>query len=350
MALEYFDGFDDYSVAQASRYWTNVNTTSVTIAANGRNGGDSFRISGNGFAGFSRTLSSAFATVSVGFALRTNGLAGPTTGTSNIVNFQDGTGGGTQVTISVNPTGNIVAFRGNGNGTVLGTSALALSTNVFYYIEAAVTINNTTGSVTVKVNGTTYLNLTGINTRSTANNSCNAVTFGNNITFQNSSGLCQGNIVDYDDLYIDNAGTLYGDSRVESLLPNANGATNAWTANGAASNWQCVDQNPADDDTTYVSSAAAGNIDQYTYPALPTGTGVVRAVMTVPIARDDSAGTTTLASVYYVAATVFLGANNNISSTTYNAYPDIQALNPNTSAAWSISDVNGAQFGVKRVA
>jgi hypothetical protein len=348
MALIYWDGFDDYSVAQIGRYWQTVfNTVNITVAANGRNGTNNCRFNSgtNCMIGF--TVGSV-ATGTVGFALRLG--SAPTGGNGAVVTFWDGVANNSQLSVSLNTSGQFVAQRSGTGGTILGTSTFALNTGVYYYVEVQATISTTVGVVTVRVNGTTVLNLTAQNTQGTANASFTSV-YLNDDAVNGNHGMSRywGN-VDVDDLYIDNAATFHGDCRVETVFATGVGFSNTFTPTGAAANWQCVSENPADDDTTYVAGTAAGNIDLYAFAAIATTTGAVQGVMQMMIARNDSAGTTTLGAECRSGTTNFVDAGQNVGSTTYNGYFLLRLVDPNTSAAWTIANVNAAQFGVNRIA
>ena len=51
-----------------------------------------------------------------------------------------------------------------------------------------------------------------------------------------------------------------------TLRPNADGATTDWEISGAATNYECVDEEIADEYTTYVRSKTDGDIDYYELP------------------------------------------------------------------------------------
>jgi hypothetical protein len=326
--LEYFDGFDDYNTAQMLRYWQSANNYS--IGAGGRNGTNCLSYNNNG-SQIALTLPSQ-ATRTVGFAFKISGLTnGP------LVAFQDGSTN--QIYVTLNANGTLAVYAGS--GTLFSVSSLAINASVWYYIEFSATINNVTGSYTLKVNGVIWASGSGVNTRNTANNSANGVFF---------NGVGGGPNYYLDDFYSRADGTFMGDQRVETHLPSANGATNVWVPS-AGSNFACVDDNPSDEDATYVSSANVGDIDLYAYPPLATTTGVIAAVMVCSVERVDTAGVATYSAVYRSsggAVHVSSGVHS-IGATTYAAYMDIQGLDPSTSAAWTIAGVNGSQYGIERL-
>ncbi len=364
MAIEYFDGFDDYNTSQEYRYWVSqssgpgngnvyiplaFNGNAAISASNGRNSTASLRYVitslGRGQALFINISSTV--TKSIGFAFKTTAFSDGSGNIYAIATFADSLTG--QCTLVLEATGVLSVYRGvNGSArTLLGSSSLSLLTSTWYYIEWKLTVDPTTGVVTVNVNGVPWITLTGQNTRSSSNNSMNQVILGWTAS-SNTGGSASGMTLDYDDFYIDSTGTFYGDQRVESIFPTGLGATNNFTAS-TGTNYSCVNNNPSDDDTTYISSSAINDIDLYTFPALGTTTGTVNSLMTITLSRADNAQSIQLASVYRVSATNYFGTTNYINESYIPCF-NIQSVNPNTSAAWTISTVNSAQFGIKRIA
>ncbi len=342
MALRYFDGFDDYSYAQALRYWTTkVDPNAGGSFSTGRNGGTGFHALAVNTSN-SCLLYKTFdvqATWVLGVALKVATL--PTVGTAAVFMGVDD-GGTTQVDVRVNSDGTLSVTR---NGTALGTTSFMISATVWYYIELLVTINNTTGSYTLYINGTSRSTGSSLNTRATANNWANRVFVGVATTNATTNN-------DTDDFYCADGtagiNTPIGDCRVETKLPTGDGATNNFTRSTGATNFSNVDVNPATDDTDYNSTANVGDIDLYTYPALATTAGSVKGVMTVPILRNDNAGAVSGVSVYRSASGNYFGTPNSVGSTTYAAFPDIQVVDPATGVTWTVAGVNAAQFGIKR--
>lgn len=336
MTIRYFDGVDEYNAMQASRYWNSLAGNPGVSATSGRNGGGCFSISGGGISTyFTKTIDNQV-TWFVGFAYRVDSLVN---NGIDVMSLTDT--GNAQVVLHLNVDGTFSVQRGS---TVLSTTAFSINTGVWYYLELKTTIDPTVGSYDLHINGVSRTSRLGVNTRNTANNYANGFSF---------FGVNNGNVY-YDDLYFadGNGGQDFlGDVRVETKLPSGNGSVNAFTRGGIDSgvNWGQVNENPANDDTNYVQSGNAGDIDLYTFPALVTTAGLVKAVMSVIVARDDAAGTVTMSAEYKSSTTSLDGGSQNIGSTTYNSYTDIQVNDPATATSWTIAGVNACQFGVKRV-
>ena len=276
------------------------------------------------------------ATWIMGAAVRLSEL--PTGTSSGVFRVTDGVTH--QAGIGINTLGQIFAYRST-IATVLGTpSAAIIIPLIWYYIEWRVTIGNT-GSVVVRVNEAEVLNLPSVDTMSTTNAYANVVTLG-----PPPSGM-ENHV---DDVYVfDTTGstnnTFAGDVRVERIVPAGAGATTAWTPS-TGSNYACVDEAPPNDDTDYVSSLTAGQTDTYAFGNLTTTSGTVFAVQASAQVRKDDAGTRTLALVARPGSTDRLGATQGAT----DAYLNIAELwntNPDTSAAWTIAEVNASEFGVR---
>jgi hypothetical protein len=360
--LEYFDGFDDYSTAQITRYWPTAigsgnpyftavpDTSHMTIdPTGGRNGGAALKFGPSCQQGLLLPgLAGSVPIRTVGMAVKGSAYADTNGNQPFLIVFYDTATPQVGLVVNLDNTLSVYRLATNGGlGTLLlGPSAFSLSLGVYYYIEMMATIHATAGSAFVRMNGVTVLTGTSLNTRNTANNTCNAVSIG--AVHINGSG----STIWVDDFYMRSDAVTCGDCRVISALPAANGFLNNFARGGADSgaNWSQVNDNPANDDTNYIQTVNPGDIDLYAYPPLPVTSGTVYGVMACPVLRNDSAGTTTAVPEYRSG-----GANHDgtgpqpVGSTTYNAYPDIQGQDPGTGAAWTIAGVNGAQFGIKRV-
>ena len=145
MALLFTDSFDHYATADGTKKWNTFGTGVSIQASSGRRSTGCMQFSGNTrFA--DKTLPSSYQTLIVGFAL--DAAAGNTT---DIMRFLDGATVHTGLYLTANNA--IAAFRGT-NATVLGTSANnVVPASGFCYIEVKTKIDDSTGTVEVKVNG-----------------------------------------------------------------------------------------------------------------------------------------------------------------------------------------------------
>jgi hypothetical protein len=162
----------------------------------------------------------------------------------------------------------------------------------------------------------------------------------------------QNGVPVFDDFYIcDTSGSFnndfLGDARIKAVFPDGAGNYTEWTPS-AGSNYQAVDENPPDDDTTYVSSSTPNQRDTYTFGASGLPSSTVKAVVVNMQARKDDGGTREIAGMARSSSTDGVAATQTLASS-YANYQGIFETDPNTSAAWGLSAVDGAEFGHKLI-
>lgn len=346
MAGLFIDGADHYSTAQIGRKYTTVSgTTPTVLTSSGRRGGGCIECS-VAARWFEYSLPSSVSTIIVGVAINRNGSSAA----GYILYFGDS--GSDQCGVYLEADGRLSFARGT---TVLATTTVSLPSSGWSYLEAKVTFHNSTGAYELRLNGnsTPVLSGSGVDTCATANNSANTVRF----HARPASGSAGPNASTlYDDVYIlDTTGSanndFLGDVRVDALLPNANGNSSQLTGSDGNStdNYLLVDESPADDDTTYVESSTSGHKDTYDFPALGYTAASIFLAQINAQAKKDDAGARSIALVTRSGGTDYDGtpAPEAALSTSYRNYRHIREVDPATSAAWTQSNLEAAQFGVK---
>ena len=353
MSVRYIDGFEDYATADIFAGNWNYrlgSAAAITIAASGRNAGSC--LSCDHVVGDPAALCKVLddqATWVIGFAL--NFDAG-TIIRGAIITLQDA--GIHQVSLYHNTDNTLSVTRG-GSAVTGGTSVSALSLNTWYYIEFKVTIADSIGAGTCKVNvnGVTWITVaTGQDLKATANATANSVVFGTTV-----GSVFLSRTVLIDDIYIldGTAGVVAGDNdflgdvRVDSLLPTADGTTNSWTPS-AGDNYAAVDEAAPDGDTTYVSSGTVNQIDTYAMGDLGTTPEKIWAVQTGFVARKEDAGVRTVAPVLRGTDGDKFGTARGV-GLDYAAYHEVHEQNPlDTPEDWTETTVNSIEIGVKLIA
>lgn len=339
MALIRFDSFDLYGgdTSDMMLRW-DANTGSMALDSSVfRNGTHALRLYST-FADLdiTRNLPASISTVTVGFGFRTDGLA-----TSyDFLHLVDGSV--VHLSLAFDANGAIRVYRGGVSGSSLATSANGvIATNTWYYIEVHAVIHDSTGAVEVKVNETTVLTLTGQDTRNGGNASVDKVRFLNKSQFYRFY---------FDDLYVtdtsgsDNTGFL-GAVKVEARLPSGAGSSAQWTPS-TGSNYANVDDTDPNGDTDYNSSATPAHIDTFAMTDLSSASGQVKGVGVVLLARKESSAPGIINGTLRVGSTNYHGANKS-PTTSYDYYEDVWERNPDTNAAWTVSEVNGAEAGYR---
>jgi hypothetical protein len=355
MAIQFFDGFDDYGTANQTAYQSLYvingfgNPLDINSSLSGAFGGYAVGCTnGGGQLEMQRRLSAPVSTFILGgrflFSSSTNAGIGFTfSDTSNDVIAQ------VQVILMASPTA-AVSATSNGNhmsqsvivGTALGAAGnVQLGLNNWYELEAELTVGTgTSGALVVKINGITVLNYTGINTQGTA-----GPTIGYAGVFSYAAGNCW-----WDDLYgLDTTGAAPYNTFLTAVagamgprVYTAPGIADdgvTWTPNSGTNNYSLTSELSFDGDTTYVSTATAGNIDLYNIAAL-TGNSVVLAAQTTFVARQDDTGTREVAGIINSGGTNYAGATRAMTAN-YQKFVDLWANDPATGAAWAASKFTG---------
>ena len=182
--------------------------------------------------------------------------------------------GNTQLAVDINSDGSVSVQAGNPPfNVVLGSTApgLVLS-GVYAYIELDLSvINTTTGAFTLRVNGTTALTKTNVNTNTAGSGTVDTV-----IVTGPGGGLTSH----FDDFYIfDHSGStnnsLAGPVRVYTALPVSDNTPLQWTpSTGSTTHFNLVNGVPAENQTTYVAAASSGLTDEYLYDLSQVPTSV----------------------------------------------------------------------------
>jgi hypothetical protein len=137
-----------------------------------------------------------------------------------------------------------------------------------------------------------------------------------------------------------------GAAKVAFSVPNGPGIISNWTANGAATIWQCINQIPQDGDTTYASDVTVGDQYQTVFSALPAMQTLI-SVQLSTYARTDDAGPRAYQSGFWKGGTFGYSGVNQFLGGTYNYIQDEFMVNPITGTAWTVADLTGLQFGAK---
>jgi len=229
----------------------------------------------------------------------------------------------------------------NSAGTTLATGTTNIVVNTWYHAVIKCVVNASTGAVELRLNGSSSaeMSASSVNTGST-----------NIDTLSFETGNSQQMYVD--DIYCnDTTGSSptndwMGDCRIETLMPNGNGANTAWT--GVYTDWD--DPLLHDGDTTFVSSSTPGDRETSTLADLVGTATSVYAVQTNLISRKDDAGTRTIAPVIRISSTDYDGTTTAGLTASYLDYRQIYDRLDPSGATWAASTVNAMEAGAKEVA
>jgi hypothetical protein len=331
VALRFIDSFDHYVNTDILLKWTSINNTASLHA--GRTGPQSFHTGRN----LSKTIDAQTEWI-LGFAVK------PLTGSNSGSLVQLKNGASTiQDDIYWDNGTQCLSVRRAGT-TTLGTGSRLLAPETWHYVELRIVVSNTVGVVQLHVDGANDINLSSQDT-------LNSGTTIDRFTFGDAGA---SNIsCDIDDVYICDASgsapsnTFLGDVRIECTHPNGNGNSSQLVGSDGNStdNYLLVDETTSDGDTTYVQSSVVNDKDTYAYGNLSSVSGSVYGVQPIAHARKTDASSRSMKTIARLSGTEVDGPDQTL-ATSYAMYYDIRETKPG-GGAWTISDVNSAEFGVK---
>jgi len=293
--------------------------------------GDNFAGLGSGTMLWSVPTTSA--TFFFGWRFNNNGLVADTI----TIDFKDGSG--VQMRLQyVCSTGAVSLARGTATniGSLAGSG---IPTTGFCYLEAGSFISATVGTFFLRLNGVTIWSLTGLNNKGSATSTITQVSMTTNT----------GTQVSFAHLYLcDDTGsgpwnTFLGDVRVQTLIPTSNDAVN-FTPNGLANNWQNAAKIPPVPATDFNSDSTVGDQDTFNCGTISASTTTVFGVCVKDILLKSDAGARSGETILKSGATQVAGASTAL-STSGQQLRTMYQTDPNTSAQWTVANVNAAKPG-----
>lgn len=181
--------------------------------------------------------------------------------------------------------GQIRLYRGHPNingGVIADSGGRTLQPWRSYYVEFRALVADTGGAAQVWVDEVEWISFTG-DTQQTSQPGVTSVGWGG------------GNHWRWDDPYVlDTTGTVnnsrLGDVACAGLVVTGAGDAAQFTPVGAASNWDCVDEVPPDDATTYTHSSTLDQRDLHALEDMPQELTDVKAVVLAAKAQKSDAG------------------------------------------------------------
>jgi hypothetical protein len=250
--------------------------------------------------------------------------------------------------LKVDPTGYLRYYRTDTGGDVLlGSSASpVIVANAWLHVETKVFFDVAAGTVQVRVEGVTVLNVAGV--RTTTNNGAAAASC-QNVNVGRAGNTSVPYVKDY--IIWDNTGArnndFVGSCQVYSIIPDADIALN-WTPfpNDGIGYNKINEANP-DEDAKYISAPfPAPAAYKCSLSNLPANVTSVRGVMPIPRSRKIDGGDGNLQVGLISGANTGLGADRAI-TTAYTYWFDIYDSDPG-GGAWTPALVNALQLQLNR--
>lgn len=336
-SLIFCDSFGHYSTAQFQRKWTIGNGGTTIIA--GRSGNGGINLGGN-FYPIYKTFGPSYSTITVGFAYQTSLLDYPTyllqfgDVYQNIGSFGLNSIGDGRFTIGESY-----------NNVTSPPSTFVMNVDQWYYLECQIAGSQVgvypTITYTVRINGGVIMNGS-LSWTSGLNKSPTIAQMG--ISPTNEAGTSS----QISDLYVTDTEFL-GDITIICLYPNADGDASAWTPLVAGANYLMTKEHPADDDTTYIYSATAGNQELEYLDSITGPVSDILGGQFLWLARKSLPGPATIqgaiksAGVTVNTSTWYPSANNYL----YLIQP--YRKSPFTTNDFTVAEVNALQTGPTRI-
>ena len=336
MSLLFIDGFDDNL---SSLKWSSYNANSLS---SGRNGNAAYLGDNTKYMLKQVAVADEHATFILGCGLYITGIV-----PSFFLELRSDDRATVHLRFYFNANNQISVYRGPGT-TLLGSTPISgFAFNTWFHFEVKAVLHDSTGSVVIKFNGVTVLNLTGIDTKNAGTKT------GFDTVEWWGTNTAGATTIIVDDFYLCNgAGSVnndfLGDCTIQTLYPSGNGNYSQWVGSDADStnNYLLVDENPPNT-TDYVESGTATNKDTYTFGDL-TGAPAVKGVATSIYMSKSDAGAQLMRQTARIGGTDYPSATDDAPSFgSYLLSNRMMEVSPATSSLWTYTEVNGAEFGVE---
>ena len=376
MAMLFMDSFDHYDQSGSgtnpsgtTQKWDYILTTPTTNTGLARTGARCMRCNANQEMGkiIHATGSNSIA-FTAGFAfMRESGNA--LSSNTTICCFKSNSTT-EQLSLCMTSTGLLHVRQGSASGTLLSTSnAAPFSTGSYHYIEfKGVMTNGAAGSYEVRVDGSAIA-MDAANPRSSVNTAASAV--GCTIFSIETDNVFSSGSFLYDDLIVhdDQGGVnngFLGDLKVNCVLPTVDGNWEVWDRSTGTDSWELVNDPQSSSpcpngDTDYISTTntAANTRSSFTFTAI-SSVGGPKAVQCTTSSKTDT-GSATVNVFTRIGGTDYEGTGAVVGATTYTMLNDpatsivqgkrtIWDNSPATNTTWTLVELNGAEFGVRRTA
>lgn len=343
MSLLWIEGFDHYGTGSAGATiaeagaWAELDNASPSTA-NPRTGTCALRI---GLASTARrVLGGPIANCGAGGAFYLSQLPGASNRACRILAFKDAANND-QITLTIETTGTIGVWQGL---TQIHTSTDLVYARSYFHLEAYVVVDSAAGALEVRVNGVTFINLTGIDTDPRGTGEVSQIEI--------AQGASAGLTMDVDDLFAwSGAGSdnndFIGDKKVYTVVPNADTATEEWSLASGTDTYAMLDGIPPVDGSAYIYADAAGPKSVVELGSIPAEVVAIAGAMSATRAWKTDAGNAKVLPSVISGGTEDTGDEHALSQApTY--YHDVYETDPNTGAPWTVSGINAAQYGIER--
>jgi hypothetical protein len=201
------------------------------------------------------------------------------------------------------------------------------------------------GEIVIRINGTEYVNLTGIDTYNFGTG-INRIRI-NNVGVSNDDGYELRDLIINDDTGTI-ANTWIGQQKhVFGLLPNANGSNTDWTRSTGTDDFALIDEVNRDM-TDYIESSTSTDTTTCGLDATGSETGILAlTVQTTHLL--DAAGSEDIQHVVRHSSSESNSSSITVDSTSEATRMSVFETNPSTGSAWTAAEIDAAEAGVEYI-
>lgn len=224
----------------------------------------------------------------------------------------------------------------------------------WYQFELKVTIDPSSGTYDLKVNGSTVVSDTGVNTAQ------QAVADADQFVFSLDNGNSTMNL---DHVVVaDDTGSLvndfFGPALVVHALPASNGDETDWDTSSGSDHAALVNETMPNnnilttEDAKRISSETVGDDDRFNYDhladlGLPSGATIVGVGVETCAGMEASGSLDIRATFKDTGGSDVEGDSETVDSTALGVFVQFWEQNPVTTSSWTVTSIDAGQFGVK---
>lgn len=261
---------------------------------------------------------------------------------SKLFTFMDGST--YQIGVRINTDRTISVITNGISGTILATSTKIIPINTWTHLSMESYIHSSNGTVKVWINGELLIDLSGQNTKQSANAYVNAFrVYTISVAFTTTLYI--------DDFYYgSNLGSVNTscptEARVTALYPMSSGTYNEWSYSGTTYAWQGVDD-ATPDASTYIYSSVSGTRETFAFGDLEADVDGVFAVQFINYGKKTDADTRATKFIMGLPSGTFypFGTGSYLGSD-YQFFTYVQENDPITAGALDATIINNNEYGV----
>lgn len=229
--------------------------------------------------------------------------------------------------------------------SILFNTTFSILTNNWYYNELKFTLSGSDNigvDMEFRINGTVVgsgSGLSGVN----ANTLINQLATVNRHIFGAGGN---GNNTLLMDMYLLSDESYWGDIKLGKIVPNGD-VTTDWSATGTP-HYKQVNEIPPDDDTSYIYSNTAGQVENFDWEDVSAFSGVIKGIQYSMCARKDDEGSRAVSLTAGDTGSLELVSDPFYLDDSY-VYYHIPIQNNPGGGAWDVASLNAKRFGVKLI-